>query len=208
MTARSDQPAGVARVPRPLAAVLTIGGAAAVIAVSARLATTKGAERAQTGLVKWFNHPPQPVAAVFALVNPLCRPLPLTLMSVAFIAWVLLTAGRVSVRLKSCGQSWSRWLAELMAQVGKLLANQPRPLAVIDGLDTHGYPVEPTATPTPRRTRLCWSPRCARCGHGCDGRNASLVLPLPAGGVQPDLYRCPLARRCRRGLAIGIRRAP
>jgi hypothetical protein len=58
MTARSDQPAGVAGVPRPLPAVLTIGAAAAVIAVSARLATAKSAERAQTGLVKWFNHPP------------------------------------------------------------------------------------------------------------------------------------------------------
>ena len=34
-------------------------------------------------------------------------------------------------------------LAELMAQVMKVLASQRRPLAVIAGLDTHGYPVEP-----------------------------------------------------------------
>ena len=163
MTAGSDQPAGVARVPRPLPAVLTIGGAAAVIAVSARLATAKSAERAQTGLVKWFNHPPQPVAAVFALVNPLCRPIPLTLLCVAFIAWVLLTAGRASVRLEILrALVVALALAELMAQVGKLLANQPRPLAVIEGLDTHGYPVEPHGNAYPSaHTALLVAAVCA-----------------------------------------------
>jgi membrane-associated phospholipid phosphatase len=163
MTTPSDHPAGVARVPRPLAAVLTIGAAAAVIAVSARLATAKGAERAQTGLVKWFNHPPQPIAAVFALANPLCRPVPLTLLCVAFLAWVLLTAGRASVRLevlRACVVAVA--LAELMAQVGKLLANQPRPLAVINGLDTHGYPVEPHGNAYPSaHTALLVAAVCA-----------------------------------------------
>ena len=85
-------------VPRRLPALLTLGGSAAVIAVTAWLATAAGAEQAQTGLVKWFNHPPQPVAAVFAAVNPLFRPIPLSLLSVAFLGWVLLTAGGASVR--------------------------------------------------------------------------------------------------------------
>jgi membrane-associated phospholipid phosphatase len=66
------------------------------------------------------------------------------LLSVAFIAWVLLTAGRASVRLEILrALVVAVALAELIAQAGKLLANQPRPLAVIEGLDTHGYPVEP-----------------------------------------------------------------
>ena len=115
-----------------------------VIAVTAWLATAPGAERAQTGVVKWFNDPPQPVAAVFAVVNPLFRPIPLTLLSVAFIGWVLLTAGRTRLRLEIVrALAIGLALAELIAQVMKDLANQPRPLAVISGLDTHGYPVEP-----------------------------------------------------------------
>ena len=144
MTAGSDQPAGVASAPRPLLAVVTLGVAAAVIAVSAWMATAAGAERAQTGLVEWFNHPPQPVAAVFALVNPLFRPIPLTVLSVGLIAWVLFTAGRAGVRLEILrALAIALVVAELMAQVMKHLADQPRPLAVIDGLDTHGYPVQP-----------------------------------------------------------------
>ena len=40
-------------------------------------------------------------------------------------------------------------LTELMARVMKDLANQPRPMAVIRGLDTHGYPVEPLGNAYP-----------------------------------------------------------
>lgn len=163
MTAGSDQPAGVASAPRPLLAVVTLGIAAAVIAVSAWMATAAGAERAQTGLVKWFNHPPQPVAAVFALVNPLFRPIPLTVLSVALIAWVLFTAGRASARLEILrALALALVVAELMAQVMKHLADQLRPLAVIDGLDTHGYPVEPHGNAYPSaHTALLVAAVCA-----------------------------------------------
>jgi membrane-associated phospholipid phosphatase len=163
MTVASDQPAGVASAPRPLLAVVTLGVGAAVIAVSAWMATAAGAERAQTGLVEWFNHPPQPVAAVFALVNPLFRPIPLTLLSVAVIAWVLLTAGRASVRREILrALALALVVAELMAQVMKHLADQPRPLAVIDGLDAHGYPVEPHGNAYPSaHTALLVAAVCA-----------------------------------------------
>jgi membrane-associated phospholipid phosphatase len=163
MTAGSDQPAGVPVVPRPFLAVATLGVSAAVIAVSAWLATAAGAERAQTGVVKWFNHPPQPVAAAFAVVNPLFRPIPLTLLSAAFIAWVVLTAGRAGVRLEILrALVVALGLAEVMAQIMKRLADQPRPLAVIDGLDTHGYPVEPQGNAYPSaHTALLVAAVCA-----------------------------------------------
>jgi hypothetical protein len=58
MTARSDQPAGIARVPRPLPAALTMGGTRRASSPCRRgWATAKSAERAQTGLVKWFKSP-------------------------------------------------------------------------------------------------------------------------------------------------------
>ena len=53
-------------------------------------------------------------------------------------------------------------LAELVAQVMKDLANQPRPLAVIAGLDTHGYPVEPHGNAYPSaHTALFVGAACA-----------------------------------------------
>jgi hypothetical protein len=56
-------------------------------------------------------------------------------------------------------------------------------------------PLNRTGTPTPRRIRLFLSERCARCGRGCGGRNASSVWRLLCCGVQQDLCRCALARR-------------
>ena len=150
MATGSDPPAPPAPVPRPVQALVTLGVAALVIAGSAWLALSDSAEQAQTGLVRWFNDPPQPLAAVFAVVNPLFRPIPLALLSVAFLGWVLLTAGGASVRLEILrALAIGLGLAELMAQVMKHLANQPRPLAVLDGLNTHGYPVEPLGNAYP-----------------------------------------------------------
>jgi membrane-associated phospholipid phosphatase len=144
-------------------AAVTLGVAAVVIVVSAWMATAAGAERAQTGLVEWFNHPPQPVATVFALVNPLFRPIPLTVLSVIFLAWVLFTAGAVGARLDILrALAIALVIAELMAQVMKHLADQPRPLVVIDGLDTHGYPMEPHGNAYPSaHTALLVAAVCA-----------------------------------------------
>ena len=53
-------------------------------------------------------------------------------------------------------------LTELMARVMKDLANQPRPIAVIPDLDTHGYPVEPLGNAYPSaHTALFVGAACA-----------------------------------------------
>jgi undecaprenyl-diphosphatase len=88
--------------------------------------------------------PPQPIAAVFAIVNPFLRPVPLILLGVALLGWVLLRAGYTSRRWEVLrATTIALVLAELMAQVMKYLASQSRPLAVIPALDTHGYPRQP-----------------------------------------------------------------
>jgi membrane-associated phospholipid phosphatase len=163
VTTGSDAPTEAGPIPRPVRAVAVLSAAAVVIALSAWLATAENAERAQTGLVSWFNDPPQPVAAILAVVNPLCRPIPLTLLSIAFVGWVLLTAGRASMRLEIVrALVLSVALTELMARVMKDLANQPRPMAVIRGLDTHGYPVEPHGNAYPSaHTALFVGAACA-----------------------------------------------
>jgi undecaprenyl-diphosphatase len=131
------------RPPRPVIAVVLGSLSIAVIAVTARLAVQPGVMTAQTSLVLWFNHPPQPFAAVFAVVNPLLRPVPLLVVALVLAGSVLWTAPG-SQRLEVLrALVVSLIFGELVAQVIKHLADQPRPLAVIPGLDTHGYPTSP-----------------------------------------------------------------
>lgn len=130
--------------PRPLVSVVLGGLSMAVIALSAWLATRPRAEQAQTGLALWFNRPPQPFAAIFSAPNPLLRPIPLLLVAVVLASWVVLTAATTSWRLEIVRSLVvGLILSELLAQVMKQLAGQPRPLAVIPGLDAHGYPTSP-----------------------------------------------------------------
>ena len=115
-----------------------------VVALSARLAVQPGAQTAQTAVVQWFNHPPQPFAAVFALVNPLLRPAPLLLVAGVLVGWVLVTAPHAWQRMEIVRAMVLGYvLAELMTQVLKRVADQSRPLAVVPGLDMHGYPTSP-----------------------------------------------------------------
>lgn len=141
---RPDTPASDAKPPQRIAALATATVALLVIALTAWLASAPRAEQAQTGLVKWFNKPPQPIAAVFAVVNPLCRPISLILLGILFIVWVVFAARWPAARWELVRAAIvTLVLAELTAQIGKHIASQPRPLAVIPGIDDHGYPIQP-----------------------------------------------------------------
>ena len=132
------------RPPGPFVCGALGGLSLVVIAVSAWLATQPGAQIAQTDLVLWFNDPPQPFAAVFAAANPLLRPVPLLVVAMVLVGWVLLAASALADRLEVVrALVVAVIVGELVAQVMKRLADQPRPLAVIPGLDTHGYPTSP-----------------------------------------------------------------
>ena len=130
--------------PRPVTAVVLGGLSLVVVALTAWLAVKPAAQSAQTAVVQWFNHPPQPIAALFALVNPLLRPVPLLLVAGVLVGWILVTAWRTSQRLEVLrALVIAVALSELLAQVLKRLADQPRPLEVVPGLDPHGYPISP-----------------------------------------------------------------
>jgi membrane-associated phospholipid phosphatase len=135
--------APAAQVPTPRTSWIVVAVALAAVVVSAWLAARPGAHEAQTALVVWFNHPPQPLGALFALVNPLFRPLPLIVLAVALAGWVLVRGG--AGRWRGCLRALVGALivAELFAQTLKRVVDQPRPTAVIPGLDVHGYPQDP-----------------------------------------------------------------
>ena len=140
----NERPQGGLRPPRTVIPLVLASASVIAIALSAWLAVRPGAQAAQTELVLWLNGPPQPVATILAVTNPLLRPVPLLVVSVLLLGWVLLAApGRTERREMLRALTVALVLAELMAQVMKRLADQPRPLSVIPGLDTHGYPTDP-----------------------------------------------------------------
>jgi membrane-associated phospholipid phosphatase len=155
------------------------------VGVTAWLATRRGAEQAQTDVVVWFNHPPQPFAAVFALVTPLFRPVPLTVLAIVLGGWVLLAAGDAVQRLEVArALALSLLIAEVLAQVMKRIASQPRPTALIPGLDVHGYPQDPWGNAYPSaRTALVVATVCAlwpwmRWSARIAGAALAILVPL------------------------------
>jgi glycosyltransferase 2 family protein len=143
-TSAAEYPPGKPTPPGPLVSLVLGGLSLAVIALSAWLAVRPGAEEAQTGLVLWFNHPPEPFAVIFAAVNPLFRPVPLLVVSAVLVGWILFTARKTAKRLEVLRALLvAVALSEFAAQIMKRLADQPRPLWVIPGLDAHGYPTDP-----------------------------------------------------------------
>ena len=142
MTAPIRQPGS--GVPRPRTAVVVGLLAVGTVVVSMWLATRPGAPEAQEAIVRWVNQPPAFLDALFAVVSPLMRPLPLAVVTVLLLGWILVTARSMAVRLevvRAAGVSFL--LAELSSHALKRLVSLDRPVAVLPGIDTHGYPREP-----------------------------------------------------------------
>ena len=129
--------------PTPVTRWTLATASAVVVVVTYWLALQPGADEAQTPFVTWVNDPPQLFGAVLAVTNSLLRPVPLTVVAIALVGWIMATA-RGSARwevLRATVLAYA--LAELVTQVLKRLADQPRPTASIPGLDVHGYPKDP-----------------------------------------------------------------
>jgi len=124
--------------------------AACVLAVSAILAVRPRAEELQRGFVEWMNDPPQPVAALLAIANPFLRPVPLTVVSVLLLYWIFVAARSRAEQYHIVRATVVAFIiAEGLGSLMKELAQQPRPLAVIPGLDAHGYPRDPNGNAFP-----------------------------------------------------------
>jgi undecaprenyl-diphosphatase len=139
-----------ARAPRMAVA----GGVAAVsvvvLAGSWWFASRSGVPQAQAGIMRALNDPWGPIGVLLAVTNPLFRPWPLTVLSAVLVGWVLVSirsrTGRVVV-LRAGVTAFV--VAEVVAQTIKRIAGEPRPLAILADLDTHGYPREPAGNAFP-----------------------------------------------------------
>ena len=185
--------------PRPVTAWVLASVSAVVIAATWWLALQPGAAEAQTAFVTWINDPPQPLAGVLAATNLLLRPVPLAVVALALFGWIMVTA-RGAARgevLRAMVLSFA--LCEVITQVLKRLADQPRPTASIPGLDVHGYPKDPFGNAYPSAhtsvvVGLVAAP-VALADLAATGRRRG---HRPAGGAQPPVHRGALARRRRR----------
>lgn len=126
------------------AAVLAVVSVGAGLVAGSVLLTLLGPLAWQEAVVRWFNEVPRLLGAVLAAVNPLLRPVPLTLVSFALVGWVLLTAADRASRLELVRAGAIGFVAaEVLAHGIKAAVAQPRPVEVMAGLDTHGYPGDP-----------------------------------------------------------------
>ena len=142
---REEAPAG-ALTPAPPAPKRSWALATAsvlVVVATYWLALQPGADAAQTDLVRWMNDPPRPFETVLAVTNSLFRPVPLAVLAAGLAGWVLTTT-RGSQRWEVLRAALvGIALSELITQVLKRVADQPRPTASVPGLDVHGYPKDP-----------------------------------------------------------------
>lgn len=116
---------------------------ALVVLMTLWMALQPGAADAQAAVVRWVNDPPDPFGTVLALTNALLRPLPLVALAVFLLGWIMATTRGRARREVVRAMLLAFVLSELVTQVLKRVADQPRPTASIPGLDVHGYPKDP-----------------------------------------------------------------
>jgi len=97
---------------------------------------------------RWFNDPPRVLGAVTALVNPLLRPVGLTLLIIAALVLLSLTRGDVFWRLVTCASA-AGILAYVLDNAVKDLVDRGRPPAYLSDVLVHGYPTDPRGSGYP-----------------------------------------------------------
>jgi len=125
------------------------GAGTLVLCVSALAALHRSGVGVDRVLFRWLNDPPRPLDGVLAAVNPLLRPVPLTLVAVALTLWIVLSApaGR---RLRILGTGVAAGaLAWIAATALKGVIDTDRPLTALAGVLTHGYPRTPNGAAFP-----------------------------------------------------------
>ena len=93
-------------------------------------------------MFRWFNDPPGALGAVIGLVNPLLRPVGLTLLIVAVVVVLFVSRRNVFWPLvtSACGAGI---LAYLIANAVKRVVDRGRPPAYLAEVLFHGYPTDP-----------------------------------------------------------------
>ena len=118
------------------------------LVVTASIAAAGSPTSAEIAVFRWFNDPPRALGAVMGLINPLLRPVGLTLLIVAVVLLLSLTRRDVFWPLVTAASA-AGILAYLVDNVVKLIVDRGRPPAYLSDVLFHGYPVDPRGTGYP-----------------------------------------------------------
>jgi undecaprenyl-diphosphatase len=118
------------------------------IVVTAPIAATGSPSSAETAVFEWFNDPPGALGAVAGLVNPLLRPLALTLLMVGVVAALFVSRRRV-FRPLITHAAGAGIVAYLIANGLKRVVDRGRPPVYLPNVLVHGYPVDPSGSGYP-----------------------------------------------------------
>ena len=118
------------------------------LVVTASVAAAGSPSSAEVAVFRWFNDPPGALGAVTGLINPLLRPVGLTLLIVAVVVLLSLTRRDVFWPLVTAASA-AGTLAYLVDNVVKLIVDRGRPPAYLSDVLFHGYPTDPRGTGYP-----------------------------------------------------------
>ena len=127
---------------------MAIGAGLVGLMVTAAFAAAGAPGSAEVAVFRWFNDPPRAFGAVMAVVNPLLRPVGLTLLIVAAVALLALTERDVFGRLVTSAFA-AGIVAYLLDNVVKHIVDRGRPAAYLTDVLLHGYPTDPRGTGYP-----------------------------------------------------------
>jgi undecaprenyl-diphosphatase len=116
--------------------------------VTTCVVATGSPSSAEVAVFRWFNDPPRVLGAVTALINPLLRPVGLTV--VILVVVVLLFVSRRDVFWTLITHAAGAGiLAYLMANALKGVVDRGRPSAWLADVLVHGYPTDPRGSGYP-----------------------------------------------------------
>ncbi len=102
----------------------------------------------EVAVFRWFNDPPRAVGALMAVVNPLLRPVGLTVLITATLVVLALTRPNVFWRVFAAALA-AGILAYVLDNIVKLIVDRGRPPAYLSDVLVHGYPTDPRGTGYP-----------------------------------------------------------
>ena len=116
-------------------------------------------------MFRWFNDPPRVLGGVTALINPVLRPVGLTVLIVVVVVLLFVSRRDVFWALITHAAG-AGILAYLMANVVKVVVDRGRPPAYLSDVLVHGYPTDPRGADTRRATRRWRSLSSSAPGRG------------------------------------------
>ena len=127
---------------------MAVGTGLVGLVVTALVAASGSPGSTEVAVFRWFNDPQRAFGAVMAIVNPLLRPVPLTVLIVAALALLGLTRREDFVRLVTAASA-AGIIASVLDNIVKRIVDRGRPPAYLTDVLVHGYPTDPRGSGYP-----------------------------------------------------------